>query len=142
AATGIIAYLSLLGLSGVLVRYLPTAPNRNGLITATFLLVVGAGAAIGLVYLLLTPVIAPRLAFVAHQPALAVGFVLLTAGTALNLLTDAVFITSRRTGYTALTDGGVGGVAKVSLAVMLAGTGAYGLFCASVGGSAAAALAS
>ena len=35
------------------------------------LLVAFCGAGIGLVYVLLTPLLAPRLAFVAHQPALA-----------------------------------------------------------------------
>jgi O-antigen/teichoic acid export membrane protein len=142
SATTVIAYLALLGLNSTLVRHLPTAPDRDALITAGLLLVAGCGAGIGLLYVLLIPVLAPRLAFVQHRPALAAGFVLLTAAGAVNLITDSVFIASRHAGYSALTDGGVGGVSKVVSVVVLAGTGAYGLFCASLGGFAAAALAS
>ncbi|MGO8882974.1 MAG: lipopolysaccharide biosynthesis protein, partial [Streptosporangiaceae bacterium] len=113
AATVLIAYVALLGLNSTLVRYLPTAPDRDALITAGFLLVAGCGAGIGLLYVVLTPVLAPRLAFVEHQPALAAGFVLLTAAAAINLLTDSVFIASRKAACCALTDGGVSGVTKV-----------------------------
>jgi O-antigen/teichoic acid export membrane protein len=142
SATTVIAYLALLGLNSTFVRYLPTAAEGDALITAGVLLVAACGAGIGLVYLLLTPVLAPRLAFIVHQPALAAGFVLLTAAAAVNLLTDSVFIASRKAGYSALTDGGVGGIMKIVSVVILAGTGSYGLFCASAGGFAAAALAS
>lgn len=123
-------------------RYLPTAPNPNGLLTAVLTLVGGTGAVAAVIYLLLTPAIAPRLEFVARSPLLAIGFTLLTASAAVNLLTDSVFITSRRASYTALTDGAVGGTTKVVSAVVLAGTGAYGLYCASLSGFALAAVAS
>jgi O-antigen/teichoic acid export membrane protein len=142
SATTLIAYISLLGLNSTFVRYLPTAQDRNALLTAGFLLVAACGAGIGVVYVLLTPILAPRLAFIGHQPALAAGFVLLTAAAAVNLLTDSVFIASRRAGYNALTDGGIGGLIKIFSGLILVGTGGYGLFCASVGGFAAAALAS
>jgi O-antigen/teichoic acid export membrane protein len=142
SATTVIACLALLGLNSAFVHYLPTAPNRNALISAGLVLVAVCGACIGLLYVFLTPVLAPRLAFVAHQPALAVGFVLLTAAAAVNLLTDSIFIASRKAGCCALTDGGIGGATKIVSGVILSGTGAYGLFCASVGGFALAALAS
>jgi O-antigen/teichoic acid export membrane protein len=142
AATTVSAFIALLGLNSAFVRYLPTAPDRDTLITAGLLLVAVCGAGIGLVYVLLTPILAPRLAFVQHQPVLAAGFVLLTAAATVNLLTDSVFVASRKAGYNALVDGGVGGVIKVVSAVILVGTGSYGLFCASAGGFAAAALAS
>ncbi len=142
SATTVIAYLALLGLNSTFVRHLPTAQDRDALITAGLLLVAGCGAGIGLLYVLLMPVLVPGLAFVEHRPALAVGFVLLTAAAAVNLITDSVFVASRKAGYSALTDGGVGGAAKVISVVLLTGSGAYGLFCASAGGFAAAALAS
>ena len=142
SATTVIAFLALLGLNSTLVRHLPTTPDRDSLITAGLLLVAGCGAGLGLLYVLLTPVLAPRLAFIQHRPVLAVGFMLLTAAAAVNLITDSVFVSTRKTGYSALTDGAVGGVTKVVSVVILTGTGAYGLFCASTGGFAAAALAS
>ena len=142
SATTVIAYLALLGLNSTLVRYLPTALDRDALISFGLLLVALCGAGIGLLFVLATPVLAPRLAFVEHQPALAAGFVLLTAAAAVNLLTDSVFIAARKAGYCALTDGAIGGAIKILSGMILAGTGAYGLFCASVGGFASAALAS
>jgi O-antigen/teichoic acid export membrane protein len=142
SATGLIAYLALLGLNNALVRFLPTAPDRNALITVSMLTVAGCGAVLGAIYIFATPIFAPKVAFVAHRPMLALGFVLLTAAAAVNLLTDSVFIASRRASYTALTDGGVGGIGKIVLAFALIGAGAYGLFSASVGGFAAASLAS
>jgi O-antigen/teichoic acid export membrane protein len=142
AATAVIAYIALLGLNSTFVRYLPTARDQDAMLTAGLLLVAAAGAGLGLLYALLIPVITPRAAFIEHQPAMMVGFVLLTAAAAVNLITDCVFIAGRKAGYNALVDGGIGGFAKVALTVILAGTGAYGLFCASAVGFAAAALAS
>ena len=142
AATAIIAYIALLGLNSTFMRYLPTAPDRDALLTAGLLLVAASGTVIGLIYVFLTPVIAPRLAFVEHRPALAAGFILLAAAATVNLATDSIFIASRKAGYNALVDGGIGGITKIALAAMLVGTGAYGLFCASAVGFAAAALAS
>src|ERR1035441_187109 len=130
SATTVIAYLALLGLNSTLVRHLPTAPDRDALITAGLLLVAGCGAGIGLLYVLLIPVLAPRLAFVQHQPALAAGFVLLTAAAAVNLITDSVFVASRKAGYNTLADGGIGGVTKVVSVVLLARPRAHRVFCA------------
>ena len=142
SATALIAYFSLFGLNSTLVRFLPTARDKEPLITAAFILVACTGAVIGLAYILLTPVIAPRLAFVEHQLTLTAGFTLLTAAAAVNLLTDSVFVASRKASFCALTDGAVGGLSKIVFGVILAGTGAYGLFCASAGGFAVAALTS
>ena len=142
SATSVIAYFSLFGLNSTLVRFLPTAREKDSLITAAFILVACTGAAIGLAYILLTPFFAPRLAFVEQQPALIVGFVLFTSAAAVNLLTDSVFIASRKAAFCALTDGAVSGLSKIIFGVILAGTGAYGLYSASAGGLAAAALVS
>jgi len=142
SATSLIGYFALFGLNSTLVRFLPTAEDRNRLITAALLLVVGTGAAIGFVYILLTPLFASRLAFVERSPALTAGFVLLSSAVAVNLLTDSVFIAQRRADLCALTDGLIGGSGKIIFGLALAGTGAYGLFSASTSGFAASALAS
>ena len=142
SAIGLIAYFAMLGLNNAIVRYLPTAEDKNSLITSTVLLAGSFGALLGAIYIFATPYFAPKVAFVAHQPLLVVGFVVLAAATTVNLLTDSVFIASRKASYTALTDGGIGGASKIMFSVLLAGTGAYGVFSASAGGFAAAALAS
>jgi O-antigen/teichoic acid export membrane protein len=142
SATALIAYFALFGLNSTLVRFLPTSSNKAALITAALLLVAGTGTAIGLVYILLTPFIAPKLAFVAHRPTMVLGFVLLAMAASVNQLTDSIFIASRKAGFCALTDGVVGGLSKIIFGVALAGGGAYGLFCASAGGFVTAAIAS
>jgi O-antigen/teichoic acid export membrane protein len=131
SATTVLAYLALLGLNNAFGRYLPSAPDRHALITAGLTLVAAGGAVISLGYVLLIPVVAPRLAFVAHRPLLAAGFVLATASAGVNLLTDQVFIAGRRGGYIPLVDGVAGGTGKMLGVVLLTGSGAYGLFCAS-----------
>jgi O-antigen/teichoic acid export membrane protein len=141
-ATSLIAILSLFGMNSTLARFLPTSKDRDALITAAVILVAACGAAFGLIYLLLTPVLVPRLAFVEHRPAMVAGFVLLTSVAAVNLLTDSVFIASRKASYCALTDGGVSGITKIVSGLILAGAGAYGLFCACAAGFATAAVVS
>jgi O-antigen/teichoic acid export membrane protein len=141
-ATSLVAIFSLFGLNSTLVRFLPTSKDRDALITAAVILVAACGAGFGLIYLLLTPVLAPRLAFVEHRPAMVAGFVLLASAAAVNLLTDSVFIASRKTSYCALTDGVVSGITKIVSGLILAGTGAYGLFCACTAGFATAAVVS
>ncbi len=93
-------------------------------------------------YVAATPVVAPRLAFVEHSPALALGFVLLTATASVNALTDSVFVGSRRAVLCAVTDGGVGGTAKIVFGLLLVGTGAFGLFSAATAAFAASSLVS
>ena len=142
SAAILMAYLALLGLNSTFVRYLPTAPDRDALLTAGLLLVGVCGAGLGLVYVTFVPVLVPSLAFVSASAPLAAGFVLLASVGAVNLLTDSVFIAARKSGCNAVVDGGVGGISKLVFAVVLTGTGSYGLFSASASGYVAAALAS
>jgi O-antigen/teichoic acid export membrane protein/acyl carrier protein len=136
SATNVIGYLALLGLNNAMGKYLPTARNRDALISSGLTLVAICGVVVALAYIGLTPVTAPRLAFVAKSPVLTVGFALLTATAALNLLTDSIFVASRKAQYTAFVDGIVEGLGKIAFAVALVGAGAYGIFSASVGGTA------
>jgi O-antigen/teichoic acid export membrane protein len=142
AATTLIGFVALLGLNSTLIRYLPTSRHRDAMITVAVLLVAGFGAVLALGYVFSLSSIAPRLAFLEHRALFVVGFVVLSAAAAVNLVTDAIFISCRRAGINAFVDGGVGGVVKVLLVPLLAGSGAYGLFCASAGGFAAAAVVS
>ena len=142
SATSLLAFFALVGLNTTLMRFLPTAKDKGPLLTSAFVMVFGAAAIIAVGYARLTPVIAPRLDFVAHSALETAGFALLAAATAVNVLTDSVFMASRRAEFCALTDGVVGGVSKMAFGVILAGTGAYGLYLAAVGGPATAAVVS
>ena len=142
SAASVIGFLALLGLNNSMGKYLPTASNRDALISSGLALVAMCAVAIATVYIFLTPFIAPRLAFVARSPALTAGFVLITAAVAVNTLTDSVFIASRRAKYTALVDGVIGGSGKNILVFVLAGAGTYALFLASAMGIVIAAFSS
>ena len=142
SATTLLAFFALVGLNTTVMRFFPTTTNQGPLLTAVFLIVSGVACAIAVGYVMLTPIVAPRLDFVAHSPLMTAGFALLAAATAANVLTDSVFMSSRRADLCAVTDGIVGGVGKILFGLILAGTGAYGLYLAAVGGFAAAAIAS
>lgn len=142
SATTLIAYVALLGIGTTLIRYLPTSDHRNTLITAGLLLVGSFSALLALGYALAAPAFASSIAFLAHRTLFVVGFVFMSTATAINLVTDAVFIAFRRAWVNALVDGGIGGVTRLLLIPVAAGSGAYGLYSASVGGFAAAAIAS
>jgi len=142
SATVLLAFFALVGLNTTVMRFFPTERHKSALLTAAFVMVGGVAAVIATGYVMLTPIVAPRLAFVAHSLAMTAGFALLAAATAVNVLTDSVFIARRRAGFCAVTDGLVGGVSKIVLGVVLAGTGAYGLYSAALGGPAIAAVVS
>lgn len=142
SATSLLAFFALVGLNTTVMRFLPTATNKGSLLSAAFVMVSGVACIIAVGYVRLTPIVAPRLDFVAHSPLMTAGFALLVAATTVNVLTDSVFMASRRAEFCAITDGLVGGVSKMTLGVILTGTGAYGLYLAAVGGPAMAAVVS
>ena len=142
SASSLISFAGMLGLNTALLKFLPTTRQRNRLITAGLAIVTVCSGLIAAFYVLLLPIFSKPLSFVTHSLPLALGFVILTAGAGINLLTDSIFIGTGRSKYTALVDGVVGGVAKIFLIVVLAGTGAYGVFGAAGGGFLAAALGS
>lgn len=139
SASTLISFSGLLGLNTALVKYLPVSHERNRLVTAGLAIVASCSALVAIVYVILMPIISKPISFVAHSLPLAIGFVVLTAFGGINLLTDSVFIAAGKSNYTAVVDGMIGGVAKLALIVVLAGTGAYGVFGAATGGFVAAA---
>ncbi|MGA7886789.1 MAG: hypothetical protein WCA44_13675 [Acidobacteriaceae bacterium] len=145
SASTLIAFLGQLGLNTALVKYLPVSNRRNGLITAGVTLCAACTAVIAIFYVILMPFVSKPISFVAHSLALAIGFVVLTAGGGINLITDSVFLAEGKSNFMAIIDGVVGGAAKIALVIILAGSGAYGaygVFGAVVGGYLTAALAS
>jgi O-antigen/teichoic acid export membrane protein len=140
SATTLLSYFALFGLNTTVMRFLPTATNKGALLTAVFVMVGAVAVVIAIGYVMLTPFIAPPLAFVARSPVMTAGFAVLAAAAAINVLTDSVFMASRRAEFCAVTDGLVGGGGRIVFGIILAGTGAYGLYLGAAGGFAAAAL--
>lgn len=139
STASLVAYLSLFGLNSSMVRFLPVSGEADALVTQAVGGVAAVATVIGTGCVLMFPVAVPSLSFVRDSGPYAILFVLGAVATALNLLTDAVFIARRRSGFNALTSGLLQGVVKVALPVFVLGLGAIGIFGA-VGAGAAAAL--
>jgi O-antigen/teichoic acid export membrane protein len=142
SATALLSFLGLLGMNTAFIRYLPVVANRNRLITAGVLLVAACSGLAGIIYVLITPRIAPSVAFVAHNLPMAACFVVLTAASGVNILTDSIFIAAGKGSYNAIVDGVIGGSSRIILLLLLAGGSAFAIFTASSIGYAAAAVAS
>jgi O-antigen/teichoic acid export membrane protein len=134
AATTLIAYLSLFGLNGVIVRFLANSKNPDAQITQSLLVVGGVSLFISGIYVVLVPLYAPALSFVRDNPLYALVFLFAGAASGMNLLTDAVFMSVRKPEYNLLVDGFVQGITKLVLPAALIGLGAYGIFGAVAGG--------
>ena len=130
SASGLIGLASLLGFNGTFVRYLPTSTRRDAHVNTGLLLTGAASVALAAIYVLAVPVFAPQLRFVHDSLAMALSFIVLTAGTAMNQLTDAIFVAYRSARFNLFIDGGLQGISKIVFAVALQGIGAYGVFAA------------
>lgn len=130
SASTFIAYLAGLGFNSTFMRFLPTSKRRNDKLNTGLTLVLATALVMGAVYMWVVPVLTPDLAFMTRQAALAVAFVLLTAATAANLLTDSVFVAYRVSRYNFVVYA-IQSVVKLVLPLALVGLGAYGVFAAS-----------
>ncbi len=142
SAVSLLAYLSLFGLNGSLVKFLPAALRPADQVSAAVTIAGGAGVLLGSGYVLLLPVVAPRTAHALGGPALWVLFTVIVTAAAVNLVTDSVFIASRAAHWNPVVDGVVQGVAKLVPLVALTAAGAIGIFTSYGLGSLAAAGAS
>lgn len=134
AAGDSLALFAQLGLNVALLRTMPTSTRKAADVVTASLVVLVAGAAFALGYALLLPVTSPRLATVLDSP-LTIGlFSLLVAATALNVLSDSVFLSINRVWDYLRLNGVLLGVVKCGLPFLLAGAGAFGLY-GSVGGA-------
>ncbi|MBZ5737658.1 lipopolysaccharide biosynthesis protein [Nocardioides mangrovi] len=142
AAGDSLALFAQLGLNIVVLRTMPISSRPTGDVLTTGVVVLGAGTLFGLGYALLLPWTSPRLAEVLHSPWLVAGFALLVAATALNVLTDNVFLGIDRVRDYLVTNGILLGVVKCGLPFLLASAGAFGLYGSVAGAIACCALAS
>lgn len=129
AAGDALALFAQLGLNIAIVRILPGSSRKAADVTTAALVVVGAGGLFALVYALLLPVASPRLAEVLESPVTIVLYAVLVAATALNVLTDSVFLAIDRVWSFLRLNGVLLGVLKCSLPFVVAGS-AFGLYSA------------
>jgi O-antigen/teichoic acid export membrane protein len=135
AASEAIALLAQLGLNIALMRTMPVSDRKAAdMVTATAL-VATAGTLLALVYAVLLPVTSPRLHDVVDSPLVVLLFCLLVAATAVNVLTDNVFLAIDTVRSYLWLNGVFLGLAKCTLPFLLTGAGVLGLY-GSVGGAA------
>ncbi|WP_127501896.1 lipopolysaccharide biosynthesis protein [Actinoplanes solisilvae] len=123
-----IASGSLLGLNQTLVRRLPTTPEPNRLINTSLLLVAVAGVVVASGYAGLVPRFVPEFDTIRTSTWHFVAFVTVSAMTAVNLATDAIFVGHRQARFNFLIDGLLQSTVKLALPAVLVGLGAYGMF--------------
>jgi O-antigen/teichoic acid export membrane protein len=129
SAMTMISYCSLLGFNSTFIRFLPTSKQKNDKINTGIILVLATGFVMAIGYVLLLPVVAPKLAFVRQSPGLSLGFVVMGAFAAINLLTDSIFIAYRASKYNLYVYTGMS-IAKLALPLGLVWLGGYGVFAA------------
>jgi O-antigen/teichoic acid export membrane protein len=129
-----LALFAQLGLNVALLRTLPVSSRRASDVLTAAVLVMTAGAGFALAYALLLPWVSPSLSDVLSSPVTIAIFCVLVAATALNVLTDSVFLGINRVRDYLRLNGVLLGVAKCGLPFLLAGAGAFGLY-GSVGGA-------
>jgi O-antigen/teichoic acid export membrane protein len=138
AATTVISYVSDLGLTNTVIRYLPTSEDPDAEINTALILTTALAMVIATLYLLVAPSLVPNIRFLRENPLTAIGFVLLNGCAAANLLTDAVFIAKRNSQYNFVVDGFIQGVVKLGCLGAFVAFASYGIFLSNGIGAAAA----
>jgi O-antigen/teichoic acid export membrane protein len=92
SVSGLLSLISLVGFDTTLVRFLPKSDHQNDHINSGLIIVAIFSAVLSFGFVLSLPFTSPRLAFVLHNSWYLTAFVFFTATTALNTLTNAIFL--------------------------------------------------
>lgn len=130
SASTFICYISLLGFNNSLIKFLPLSQKRNEKINSALILVFSVAIIFSLTYVLLLPRIAPTLDFVTKSFSLTAFFIILSALSAIKLLTDSIFIAYRAAKYNLLTYT-LQSIIKLALPIALIALGSFGVFASS-----------
>ena len=128
AAGDSLALFAQLGLNIAVLRTMPASSRKAADVLTASLVVVTAGGCFALAYALLLPWTSPRLGAVLDSPATIALFCVLVAATALNVLSDSMFLALNRVWSYLRLNGVLLGVVKCVLPFLLAGAGAFGLY--------------
>lgn len=127
SVTGLIVSFSLLGLNTGLVRYLPSAKDKNKKINTVFTLVAIVTIIISSIFLLSTRILSPKLMFVHDNIFLAFVFIVFMVFTSFSSLIDSIFIAYRNSKFV-LIKNTIFSSLKIVLLFMFVWLGAYGIF--------------
>lgn len=128
SAMSLISLVSLFGLNSTLIRFLPTSKNKNSKINTSFTLVTITSILFSIIYIYFIPQISPKLIELTNSNVYILGFIIITALSSVNSLTDSVFIAFRSAQFSLITNGFVVGISKLLLPILFSSLGAYGVF--------------
>ena len=134
AAADSLALFAQLGLNIAILKTMPISDRKAADVTTAAVVVTVAGAGFALIYCLLLPITSPSLTSVLGSPAAIAVYCVLVGATALNVLSDSVFLAINRVRDYLRLNGILLGVVKCTLPFAIAGVGAMGLY-GSVGGA-------
>lgn len=126
SVSSLLSLLSLAGLDAALVRFLPAADNKNAYINSGFVVVAIVSAVLAACLGLALPLVSPGLAVLDSTGAF-ISFVFFTAVTALNVLTNAVFLAFKEAEYILIINT-IFGAGKVLIALFVAPGNAMTIF--------------
>jgi O-antigen/teichoic acid export membrane protein len=134
AAADSLALFAQLGLNIAILKTMPTSDRKAADVTTSSAVVFVAGGLFALGYCLLLPLTSPRLTSVLGSPVTIGIFCVMVGATALNVLSDSIFLAINRVRDYLHLNGFLMGATKCALPFALAGAGAIGLY-GSVGGA-------
>lgn len=126
SVSGLLSLLGLAGFDTTFVRFLPRSNRKNDYINSGFIIVTIASSALAIIAALALPFISPSFAFLTGAGAF-FSFVFFTAVTALNTVTNAVFLAYKQARYIFIINAIFSGC-KVFLPLLAAGGDAMTIF--------------
>ena len=127
SACALIMSIGSLGINHAFIRYIPNSKNKQEIINSGTILVTISTLLVTICYILLLPIVSPKLNLITANLFFTIFFILLAVITSLNSLIDSIFIASRTAHYN-MTTYSVFGISKIILLLFFVGFGASGLF--------------
>lgn len=135
SAMNIIAIFSLIGFDSAIVRFLShsTPQERNDKLNTGIILVGTAALVLGVIFIIFVRNISPSLSFIQQNILTSFAFVVFCVMSAINILTDAVFLAYRQTKFSFIINT-IFSFIKMLLPLAFAPWGAFGIFTAAAVG--------
>ncbi len=129
AATTLISIIAQIGFNAALVRFLPTEEHPKTTVNTAFILVTLAALVAASVFLIILPVVSPKLLFIREHAVVASLFIATCIAMALNTLKDSVFLARRRSHFIFLVNSAFS-AARLAFPFAFFAFGAVGIFAA------------
>lgn len=129
----IISIFSLIGFDSAIVRFLPNSDIKNEKLNTGIILVGITALLLGTTFIIFVDQISPQLSFIKQNTFLSLSFIAFCVMSAINILTDAVFLSYRQTKFSLIINT-VFSFVKMLLPLAFFSYGAFGIFSAAAVG--------